>query len=572
MRLDPKTVRFISPFTPSVFVQKLRFSGRENTVQLQEAALAIEGNILKVGLLGLDTLFRPVLAEWSSVTIPYSCIALAEYIRFPLPRLLALIYLWLWPAIAGLVLARLGYAMIGAAIAPIGFVMAYFIPRLHPVAAVLVGLFAGPLGLLAAYVIVRVPGRFRIDFRTRGNECSRLLFQVRERRLADAFGAKLKEYRKAVRQIPRRERRKADWSWRSAAARADGSVARSQRDRRISRVDLRPTPAWAVRILQTVATSGDDSGRPTPPSRNSARSGITLLPGSGTTTPITFEPLRNDPAAAPSSFEMSEIPTSMAWLPDGRLAFATRGEIWLADLNAWKGTRRKLDPTWKGNIVALSPDAAAPAGVTALFTSSTGSSIYLWPIGSGAAPTPLPRSDFFVLNASIDPTGSTLTYSSGTALRVWDLKTRLPIESIPKPPGALFGRADYTVDGKRFAVIDLLSNKAVLWWQGNPTTERTGIQAAAWSPDGSTLAVRTAGDGSAIQVLDPRTTSELKSIRSVPGPGWLRFSADGRVLAGGAGDGMAFWDAKTGRELGRIDTRHAVALARRSIHRERTLQ
>ena len=72
MRLDPKTVRFISPFTPSVFVQKLRFSGRENTVQLQEAVLAIEGNILKVGLLGLDTLFRPVLAEWSSVTIPYS--------------------------------------------------------------------------------------------------------------------------------------------------------------------------------------------------------------------------------------------------------------------------------------------------------------------------------------------------------------------------------------------------------------------------------------------------------------------------------------------------------------------
>ena len=124
----------------------------------------------------------------------------------------------------------------------------------------------------------------------------------------------------------------------------------------------------------------------------------------------------------------------------------------------------------------------------------------------------------------------------------------------------VFGRADYTVDGKRFAVIDLLSNKAVLWWQGNPTTERTGIQAAAWSPDGSTLAVRTAGDGSAIQVLDPRTTSELKSVRSVPGPSWLKFSADGRVLAGGAGDGMAFWDAKTGRELGRIDTRHAVAL------------
>ena len=214
--------------------------------------------------------------------------------------------------------------------------MAYFIPRLHPVAAVLVGLFAGPLGLLAAYVIVRVPGRFRIDFRTRGNERSRLLFQVRERRLADDRGqiegvpqGGAGKFLDASEEKPTGPGVPLLLGLTALLLAVSGIVGYLAWTYVLPRLGL----FGFSRPLQPPATI---LGRPTPPSRNSARSGITLLPGSGTTTPITFEPLRNDPAAAPSSFEMSEIPTSMAWLPDGRLAFATRGEIWLADLNAWQ--------------------------------------------------------------------------------------------------------------------------------------------------------------------------------------------------------------------------------------------
>ena len=94
MRLDPRKVRFVAPmFHVGVFGGAVRFVGRENTVHLQETALVAEGNLLKVGLLGLEILFRRALAEWSAVTVPYSRITAARYVRFPLLRVIALVVL-----------------------------------------------------------------------------------------------------------------------------------------------------------------------------------------------------------------------------------------------------------------------------------------------------------------------------------------------------------------------------------------------------------------------------------------------------------------------------------------------
>ena len=92
MRLDPSKVRYVTPmFQAGIFSTPLRMVGRQNTIALLETSLVFEGNLLKIGVLGMELLFRAALAEWTSVTVPYSRIIRAKYVRFPLMRLLALL-------------------------------------------------------------------------------------------------------------------------------------------------------------------------------------------------------------------------------------------------------------------------------------------------------------------------------------------------------------------------------------------------------------------------------------------------------------------------------------------------
>ena len=144
MRLDPRKVRFVPPLVPvGLRTESLRFIGKENTVDLQETALVVEGNLLKAGLLGIELLFRRALADWSAVTIPYSRITAVRYVRFPLLRLAALAFL--------VVLFAVPTAL------------AFLNPDvLLDIALVDFGLF-----LLALYVSIRVPARYAIRFRAR---------------------------------------------------------------------------------------------------------------------------------------------------------------------------------------------------------------------------------------------------------------------------------------------------------------------------------------------------------------------------------------------------------------------
>ena len=175
MRLDPRKVRFVAPmFHVGVFGGAVRFVGRENTVHLQETALVAEGNLLKVGLLGLEILFRRALAEWSAVTVPYSRITAAPYVRFPLLRVIALVVLALcfaippgiavfdWPA---------GLALGIAAIVP---------------------------ALLAVYVAARVSARYVIRFRARDGRKTKLMFRITSAKLRTEFNRRLRENRDAA--------------------------------------------------------------------------------------------------------------------------------------------------------------------------------------------------------------------------------------------------------------------------------------------------------------------------------------------------------------------------------------
>jgi len=90
MKLGPRQVRLITPFWPSPFGRTVRFTGRRNTVDLQETALVAEGEILLFQCFGLERLFGRALSAWSTVTVPYSRIVSVRYRRTVVLRLVIL--------------------------------------------------------------------------------------------------------------------------------------------------------------------------------------------------------------------------------------------------------------------------------------------------------------------------------------------------------------------------------------------------------------------------------------------------------------------------------------------------
>jgi hypothetical protein len=175
MRLDPKKVRFVPQlFHLGLSEGALRFVGKENTVHLQETALVVEGNLLKVGLLGLEVFFRRALAEWSAITIPYARITKTRFVRFPAMRIIALTVLaacFLLPAIGFMVNPVIGLTEAIVAVIP---------------------------ALLALYVALRVPARYVIQFRSRNGRRTKLMFRITSTPLRKDFARRLGEYREAA--------------------------------------------------------------------------------------------------------------------------------------------------------------------------------------------------------------------------------------------------------------------------------------------------------------------------------------------------------------------------------------
>ena len=175
MRLDPRKVRFVAPlFHVGVFGGAIRFVGRENTVHLQETALVAEGNLLKVGLLGLELLFRRALAEWSTVTVPYSRITAVRYVRFPALRLVAL-------AVLAVCLAVPAVAFVAEPTAGLAMAIVTLVPA-----------------LAAVYVAVRVAARYVIRFRARDGRSTKFMFRITTAKLRAEFDRRLRENRAAA--------------------------------------------------------------------------------------------------------------------------------------------------------------------------------------------------------------------------------------------------------------------------------------------------------------------------------------------------------------------------------------
>ncbi len=165
MRLDPAKVRFVAAGLELGLSSQagLRLVGKENNVQLLETALVVEGNLLKVGLLGLERLFRAALAEWTTVTVPYSRVERARLVRWPTFRVFGATLLAVPPLVVPFDLAN----------------------------GVLLATFLVPLGLVLVW---RSKPQYEVRFRTRDGRRRKFRFRIADRRLARAFDARLKRY------------------------------------------------------------------------------------------------------------------------------------------------------------------------------------------------------------------------------------------------------------------------------------------------------------------------------------------------------------------------------------------
>lgn len=174
MRLDPKLVRYVTPFL-SLSNRQVRFVGRENNIQLTETALVFEGNLLKLSLFGMELLFRRALAEWTAVTVPYSRIEKAKLTRWPAVRVVALVVVLLC----------------------LLFVLAVGLLQSVDPAAGAAGLVLVP-AVVAGYALVRTRGRFVIRYRTKDGRRLTVLFHIKSKPAAREFDRRLQQYRAAA--------------------------------------------------------------------------------------------------------------------------------------------------------------------------------------------------------------------------------------------------------------------------------------------------------------------------------------------------------------------------------------
>jgi hypothetical protein len=102
MKLDRRQVRLLHPW-PWPTRRRVRFVGKDGTVQLLETALVFEGHAQRLGMPVLDLLFRMALSEWTTVTIPYSRILAHRHDRLLVWRALVWVLLLLSgvPVLAG---------------------------------------------------------------------------------------------------------------------------------------------------------------------------------------------------------------------------------------------------------------------------------------------------------------------------------------------------------------------------------------------------------------------------------------------------------------------------------------
>jgi hypothetical protein len=195
MKLAGRDVRFSLPFLPGS--RWVRLAGQRNSVQLMETALVVEGNILKLHMLGLERFLIASMSEWTTITVPYSRIRRVELRR----------YMWLRLLFAALIVANVILFFVAAAkdsmeVGSVAIFLFFTLIALSIVMTVgrmtnggsiwllLLVFFCAPLLILWLPFIIS--SQYRIEYGTIDNRRRMIAFQIRSKKKRVEFDQKLR--------------------------------------------------------------------------------------------------------------------------------------------------------------------------------------------------------------------------------------------------------------------------------------------------------------------------------------------------------------------------------------------
>ncbi|MCT9934409.1 protein kinase [Planotetraspora sp. A-T 1434] len=235
------------------------------------------------------------------------------------------------------------------------------------------------------------------------------------------------------------------------------------------------------------------------------------------------------PVTAAARFDLSA---------DGRtLAIADQGRVVLWDVVARRRIRAVEGVGARAAAVAVSPDARLVAVAGA-------GSLQVWDAVSGR---PLgPRFGTGALEMTFGPGGRLLAVvSPGHHGQVWDPRTGGKVLEVARD-----GRIEDVVVSDRFAAATFRDGRVRLW----DLARRRKVlapgggrgEAAAFSPDGTTLAVSRAGD---VRFWDLASGRHRDAVLEGAGAAWLSYSDDGRYVMTYDHKGIGLWDAAGGRPI-----------------------
>ena len=242
---------------------------------------------------------------------------------------------------------------------------------------------------------------------------------------------------------------------------------------------------------------------------------------------------------------------AMKFLPDG--ALATAGEDNLVKL--WDVETRVLKTMLRGHVSHISSLAISPSG-DALASASWGGSVRLW-----NTPTQLVRDPFadnsgaaHVVAISPDATKLVSASFDGT-VKLWDVATHVELKSA-RLRGILWTVA-YSPDGKTLALGT--AGGPVLWdvasWrQRYRFSGQEHVNCIQFAPNGRMLAAGNWPDNGgtvALWDLDERSSPVVSIDNFSSWQGGLAFSPDGKVLAVPKSDNsIELWDIDSRQPLG----------------------
>jgi WD40 repeat protein len=210
-----------------------------------------------------------------------------------------------------------------------------------------------------------------------------------------------------------------------------------------------------------------------------------------------------------------------------------------------------------------------------------------------AAPSPIDRNDVRCLAFSADGTRIVVGRTTGRALFVWRVSNGQLLRMIPDAHGqprdfnATIASVAFLPDGRRimsagqatmaaeqrrgrFGTRSMSTTEVRIWDAdtGEPLEslgrDEPGSGAAALSPDGRSVAI---GDSNAIRLVDADTGRLKRRLPTMSIADTIRipvFSQDGRLIACPLMNGIAIFEAQSGRRLHYDDGRHAggIGMAR----------